>query len=109
MDDRRPRGEIFNVGSRSGSRSSTSPSASSRRRLRARELVFVPYEEVYGQGIEDMLHRIPAIEQDRRRDRLARRRSTSTTILADVIEHARTRILPVEPRTATAAVPPPDS
>ena len=26
-------------------------------------IVTVPYDEVYGQGIEDMLHRIPAIEK----------------------------------------------
>jgi len=56
-------GEIFNVGSTervtigelaervitlTGSRS---------------EIVYVPYNEVYGQGIEDMLHRQPAIEK----------------------------------------------
>jgi UDP-glucose 4-epimerase len=29
----------------------------------ASDVVFVPYEEVYGQGIEDMLHRIPSIER----------------------------------------------
>jgi hypothetical protein len=27
------------------------------------EIVYVPYDEVYGQGIEDMLHRQPAIEK----------------------------------------------
>ena len=27
------------------------------------EIVRVPYDEVYGQGIEDMLHRQPAIEK----------------------------------------------
>ena len=56
-------GEIYNVGSRNwitiadlaqrvleltGSRS---------------ELVYIPYEQVYGGGIDDMLHRLPAIEK----------------------------------------------
>jgi UDP-glucose 4-epimerase len=56
-------GEIYNVGSRNwisieelaarvleltGSRS---------------ELVHVPYDQVYGTGIDDMLHRVPAIEK----------------------------------------------
>jgi UDP-glucose 4-epimerase len=56
-------GEIYNVGSRnwisigdlarrvlelSGSRS---------------ELVYVPYEKVYGTGIDDMLHRLPSIDK----------------------------------------------
>ena len=27
------------------------------------DIVYVPYDEVYGQGIEDMLHRQPAIEK----------------------------------------------
>ena len=27
------------------------------------ELVFIPYDEVYGLGIEDMLHREPSIEK----------------------------------------------
>ena len=27
------------------------------------ELGYVPYDEVYGQGIEDMLHRQPSIEK----------------------------------------------
>lgn len=63
MDDVAISGEIFNVGS---------PSQISILGLaeRIRELAgstssfkFVPYEEVYGQGIEDMLHRVPAIEK----------------------------------------------
>jgi UDP-glucose 4-epimerase len=53
------------------------------------ELEFVEYDRVYGQGIEDMLHRIPSIEKigaaigwqpSRRLDE----------ILADVIEHVKT-------------------
>ncbi|MGZ4387728.1 MAG: NAD-dependent epimerase/dehydratase family protein [Gaiellaceae bacterium] len=49
---------------------------------------FVPYERVYGQGIEDMLHRIPSIE---RVGELIGWRPTRSLeqILGDVIEHAR--------------------
>ena len=32
-------------------------------RLDLRRSTFVPYDEVYGQGIEDMLHRIPSTEK----------------------------------------------
>ena len=27
------------------------------------EIVYVPYEKVYGTGIEDMLHRMPSIDK----------------------------------------------
>jgi UDP-glucose 4-epimerase len=88
MDDRSISGQIFNVGStervsileladrvlaQSGSESET---------------IFIPYDEVYGLGIEDTLHREPAIEKiaaaidwrpSRRLDE----------VIADVIEHAR--------------------
>ena len=52
------------------------------------ELVLVPYEEVYGLGIEDTLHREPSI------DKIAaaigwRPARDLERILADVIEHAR--------------------
>jgi UDP-glucose 4-epimerase len=87
-------GEIYNVGSTN--RISIVDLAERIRELTgsSSELVFVPYDEVYGQGIEDMLHRIPAIEKinaaigwqpDRDLD----------TILDDVVRHAR--------ETATAA------
>jgi nucleoside-diphosphate-sugar epimerase len=56
-------GEIYNVGSQyrvsilelaDRVREATGSSS---------ELVHVPYEEVYGQGIEDMIHRMPSIEK----------------------------------------------
>lgn len=58
-------GEIFNVGSTE--RISILALAE---RVRAvtgseSEIVFVPYEQVYGLGIEDMLHRTPSIEKIR--------------------------------------------
>jgi UDP-glucose 4-epimerase len=56
-------GEIFNVGS--GNRISIMDLAN--RVIEATEsessYTFVPYDRVYGTGIEDMLHRIPAIEK----------------------------------------------
>jgi UDP-glucose 4-epimerase len=59
------------------------------------ELTFIPYNEVYGQGIEDTLHREPSIDKigaaiDWRPSR------TLEQILADVIEHARRAPVPVE-------------
>jgi len=56
-------GEIFNVGSTEriaigelANRVLAATGSSS-------ETVFIPYDRVYGQGIEDMLHRIPATEK----------------------------------------------
>jgi UDP-glucose 4-epimerase len=81
-------GEIFNVGSRNwitiaelaqrvleltGSRS---------------ELVYVPYDKVYGGGIDDMLHRLPAIEKITAAIGWEPTRSLDD-ILRDVIDHAR--------------------
>lgn len=52
------------------------------------ELVFVPYAEVYGQGIEEMFQRIPSI--DRIRAAIGWEPATDLdAILADVIEHVR--------------------
>jgi UDP-glucose 4-epimerase len=82
-------GEIFNVGSTerisirdladrvvelTGSRS---------------EIVYVPYDRVYGQGIDDMLHRQPSIEKIAAATGWRPSRSLDD-ILGDVIEHART-------------------
>jgi UDP-glucose 4-epimerase len=54
------------------------------------ELVFVPYDEVYGQGIDEMFHRAPAI--DRIAQAIGWRPTRSLDgIIADVIEHTRGR------------------
>jgi UDP-glucose 4-epimerase len=88
MDAREISGEIFNVGSSE--------------RLRIVELAdrvklatgsdspieFVPYERVYEQGIEDTLHREPAIGKIRDAIGWAPERDLDT-ILGDVIEHMR--------------------
>jgi UDP-glucose 4-epimerase len=54
------------------------------------ELVFVPYEQVYGQGIDEMFHRAPAIERIGAAVGWAPTRSLDQ-IVADVIEHTRGR------------------
>jgi len=88
MDAREVSGEILNVGSTErvtieelaqrvialiGSRS---------------EIVYVPYDEVYGQGIEDMLHRQPSIQKVESTIGWGPTRSLDE-ILADVLEHTR--------------------
>jgi UDP-glucose 4-epimerase len=63
MDEPSTVGEIFNVGSRNW----ISVLELARRMLELTgsksELVYVPYDQVYGLGIDDMLHRVPAIEK----------------------------------------------
>jgi UDP-glucose 4-epimerase len=50
---------------------------------------FLPYDQVYGQGIEDMLHRVPSIEKVRSVIGWDPRLDLNM-ILADVIKHKRT-------------------
>ena len=51
-------------------------------------LVQIPYDEVYGQGIEDMLHRQPSI--DKVEGAIGWRPTRSLDeILDDVVQHAR--------------------
>jgi UDP-glucose 4-epimerase len=88
MDEPASSGEIFNVGSQE--RVSILDLAQRVIELTASssELVYVPYEEVYGQGIEDMIHRIPSIEKVRAAIGWAPTRDLET-ILGDVIEQVR--------------------
>ena len=91
MDTPSTSGEIFNVGSRNwisilelaqrvleltGSKS---------------ELVYVPYDQVYGLGIDDMLHRVPAIDKIQAAIGWAPER-TLDEILADVIAFERAEL-----------------
>ena len=57
------KGEIFNVGSQN--RISVLDLADKIRALTgsASDVAFIPYDEVYGQGIEDMYHRVPSTEK----------------------------------------------
>jgi UDP-glucose 4-epimerase len=81
-------GEIFNVGGTE--RISVLELADRVRTLTGStsELVFIPYTEVYGLGIEDTLHREPSIEKIRGAVGWEPSR-TLDQILADVIEHSR--------------------
>jgi UDP-glucose 4-epimerase len=81
-------GEIYNVGSRNW----ISVGELAERILELTgsksELVRVPYEQVYGGGIDDMLHRVPAIEKIHETIGWAPTR-TLEDILADVIDYER--------------------
>ena len=98
MDDGATTGEIYNVGSTeriSILELAERVQAKTRSRL---ELTFVPYEQVYGLGIEDTLHREPAI--DKVREAIGWRPTLDLDrILADVIEHTRRAPVLVESET----------
>ncbi|MEP6978980.1 MAG: NAD-dependent epimerase/dehydratase family protein [Thermoleophilia bacterium] len=89
MDEPSTVGEIFNVGSRNW----ISVLELAQRVLELTgsksELVNVPYDQVYGLGIDDMLHRVPAIEKIKGAIGWEPRFDLDQ-ILHDVIEHART-------------------
>jgi UDP-glucose 4-epimerase len=89
MDAKNVDGEIFNVGS---TERVTIDELAQRVLAATRsesEIVHIPYGEVYGQGIEDMLHRQPAIEKVTGAIGWQPTR-TLDEILADVIAHVRT-------------------
>jgi UDP-glucose 4-epimerase len=94
MDERSLSGEVFNVGSTERVR--IIDLAERVRALvgSASEVRFVPYEHVYGLGIEDTLHREPAIEKVHAA--IAWRPSLDLDrILADVVDHARRAPTPI--------------
>jgi UDP-glucose 4-epimerase len=95
MDEPSTVGEIFNVGSRNW----ISVLELARRVLELTgsksELVYVPYDQVYGLGIDDMLHRVPAIEKIKGSIGWEPRFDLDQ-ILHDVIEWARHAPLAVE-------------
>jgi UDP-glucose 4-epimerase len=63
MEDGTISGEIFNVGSSERIRILDLAERVVTLTASRSEITFVPYDAVYGQGIEDMLHRAPAIEK----------------------------------------------
>jgi nucleoside-diphosphate-sugar epimerase len=90
MDRSLPAGEIYNVGA-------TDPVTIvelARRVLEATgsssELAYVPYDEVYGRGIQDTLHRIPAIDKIGEAIGWVPERRLNA-ILADVVDDIRSR------------------
>ena len=88
MDARELSGEIFNVGSTQRIRIVDLAQRVLAATGSASEIVYVPYDEVYGQGIEDTLHREPAIDKIGRAIGWKPNRSLDD-ILTDVIEQAR--------------------
>lgn len=63
MDSESTSGEIFNIGSTERIRIVDLARRILELTESSSELAFVPYNQVYGHGIEDMLHRIPSIEK----------------------------------------------
>ncbi|MBA3383452.1 MAG: GDP-mannose 4,6-dehydratase [Actinobacteria bacterium] len=102
MDDRSIKGEIFNVGSTD--RITILELAERIKQLTdsQSENLFVPYDQVYGQGIEDTLHREPAIDKIGAAIGWAPTRNLED-ILRDVIEHARRA--PVLPEAEPVVAP----
>ncbi len=93
MDATEIGGEIFNVGS--SERVSILELAERVRAATGSDspVEFVPYDEVYGQGIEDTLHREPATTKIR--DAIGWQTTLDLDrIIADVIEHTRGRTPP---------------
>ncbi|MGH3032200.1 MAG: NAD-dependent epimerase/dehydratase family protein, partial [Gaiellaceae bacterium] len=98
MDERSTSGEIFNVGSSSRIRILDLAKRVIEMTRSDSELTFVPYGKVYGQGIEDMTHRIPSTEKIR--GAIGWQATFDLdVILADVIKH--TRIPPVREAVET--------
>jgi len=88
MDATEISGEIFNVGSSERVRIIDLAERVKRATGSDSEISFVPYDRVYGQGIEDTLHREPAIGKIRDAIGWAPDRDLDG-ILRDVIEHMR--------------------
>jgi UDP-glucose 4-epimerase len=88
MDHRSASGEIFNIGSQEQIRILDLADRVLEKTGSSSELVFVPYDEVFDLGIEDMLHRIPSI--DKIRGAIGWEPSLDLArILTDVIEQMR--------------------
>jgi UDP-glucose 4-epimerase len=88
MDTAELSGEIFNIGSTERLRIIDLAERVKQATASRSEIAFVPYERVYEQGIEDTLHREPAIDKIRSAIGWTPDRSLED-ILADVIEHFR--------------------
>jgi UDP-glucose 4-epimerase len=88
MDERSLAGAIFNVGSSERIRIVDLAEKVREAAGSDSEIVYVPYDKVYGQGIEDTLHREPATKKIRDAIGWAPERDLDA-ILGDVIEHMR--------------------
>jgi nucleoside-diphosphate-sugar epimerase len=86
-------GEIYNVGSQGAITIGDLAQRVLELTGSSSPVVPVPYDKVYGAGIDDMLHRMPAIEKIR--DAIGWEPSRALDdILADVIAHERARAAP---------------
>jgi UDP-glucose 4-epimerase len=91
MDARELTGEIYNVGSMERVSILELAARVLEKTGSDSKLEFLSYDDVYGRGIEDMLHRIPAISKIR--DAIGWRPTRSLDdILSDVIDHERARV-----------------
>jgi UDP-glucose 4-epimerase len=88
MDSPNTSGEIYNVGSPNRIRIIDLADRIRQALGSSSELEFIPFDQVYGQGIEDMLHRIPSIAKVGAAVGWKPERSLDD-ILADVIEDKR--------------------
>jgi UDP-glucose 4-epimerase len=88
MDDPSTAGEIFNVGSNRPIRILELAERVRELTASSSEIVFVPYDQVYGHGIEDMKHRAPSVEKIRQAIGWAPSLGLEQ-ILADVITEMR--------------------
>ena len=88
MDARSVSGEIYNVGSQERIRILDLAARVLEATGSGSELEFIPYDRVYGQGIEDMFHRIPSIDKVAAAIAWAPER-TLDEILTDVISFTR--------------------
>ncbi len=95
MDAHAASGEIYNVGSQERIRILDLAARVREATGSSSELEFLPYDQVYGHGIEDMFHRIPSIEKVAAAIGWTPER-TLDEILADVIAYARSELTPVQ-------------
>jgi UDP-glucose 4-epimerase len=91
MDERELSGEIFNVGSSERVRIVDLAERVKAATGSSSEIVYVPYDQVYDQGIEDTLHREPAIGKIREAIGWSPERNLDG-VLADVIAERRAAV-----------------
>ena len=91
MEARSISGEIFNIGSVERIRILSLAERVRKLAQSESEIVFIPYDEVYGLGIEDMLHRTPSIEKIRSTIGWQPERDLAT-ILSDVLAEVSDRL-----------------
>jgi UDP-glucose 4-epimerase len=97
MDSSATSGEIYNIGSTNRIRIIDLAERIKELVDSKSKLVHIPYDKVYDQGIEDMLHRIPSIEKIGAAVGWAPAHDLET-ILSDVIRYARTAPVALESR-----------